>query len=197
MRSASAVNFLLAAVLVGTFAACGSGSETPVRQVPEETLTQVPVEPSEPAVPAAVLETQEELLRYTRAGSLSGLTRIAERNETFVSNFGNEPHRQYWDLMRRIGVDPNLKLRTLFEEPVGLRVVDGEQWYVWPDLAARNAEDLIPEKLSFQDRRHLRELVGEEGIAKVRAGQGYPGMRTAIAEDGTWVYFVLGAEIEE
>ena len=34
-------------------------------------------------------------------------------------------------------------------------------------------------------------------IARIRAGEGYPGMRTAIAEDGTWIYFVLGQDGEE
>lgn len=185
--------FLFLLILFGLLAC--SGAETPnVRPQPEETLTQIPVDPPAPTVPEAVLETREELLRHARAGSLSGLTRIAKRNEVFVSNLGGEPHRQYWDLMRRIGVDPNLKLRKLFEEPVGLRVVDGEHWYVWPDLAARDPRDLIPEKMSFQDRKHLQELIGIEGIERLRAGEAYPGMRTAIAEDGRWVYYVLDPE---
>ena len=64
------------------------------------------------------------------------------------------------------------------------------------DLAARDASDLIPEKLSFQDRRRLMELIGEEGIERIRQGEGYPGMRTAIAGNGRWVYFVMG-ETEE
>ena len=36
----------------------------------------------------------------------------------------------------------------------------------------------------------LRELVGEPGLARIRGGEAYPGVRTAIAEDGDWLYFV-------
>lgn len=175
--------------------ACGGLNDGPVQHPqPEETLTQIPETPSELSMPSAVEATKDELVRYARVDSLSGLTRVAKRNESFVSNFGGEEHRQYWDLMRRIGVGPNQKLIELFAEPVGKREVDGETWYIWPSLAALDAADLIPEKLSFQDRKHLMELVGEGGIAKVRAGQGYPGMRTAISEDGRWIYFVLDTD---
>jgi hypothetical protein len=190
------LSFLLLAGLIG-LSGCMRGSEAETRPVPEKTLTQAPQEATEPLLPDAVEDTKAQLIRHAKAGSLNGLTRIAQKNELFVSNFGDEAHRTYWDLMRRIGVDPNLKLRGLFDEPVGIRVIDGERWYVWPDLAARDPADLIPEKLTFQDRKHLLELVGEEGIEKVRAGGGYPGMRTAIAEDGRWVYFVLDDEAED
>ncbi len=78
----------------------------------------------------------------------------------------------------------------------GVREVDGVKWYVWPDLAAKNAEDLIP-KAVLPRRKRLQDLVGEDGIAKIRDGKGYPGMRTAITEDGHWVYFVLGQDGEE
>lgn len=148
-------------------------------------------------VPDAVATMRDEILKHAQRGSLSGLSRLAAQNPGFVSNFGGEPDRQYWDLMRRIGIDPNLKLRALLDLPVGMRDVDGVTWYVWPDLAAENPEDLIPEKLSFRDRKRLRDLVGDDGIAEIRAGKGYPGMRTAITEDGQWVYFVLGQDGEE
>ena len=186
---------LIAAGLTLALAACSPAAEEPV--YPPETLSQTPQAPDPVVVPDTVMTTRDEILGYARKGSLSGLSRLALANKDFVSNFGGEPHRDYWDLMRRIGIDPNLKLRTLLDLPVGVREVDGVKWYVWPDLAAKNAEDLIPEKLSFRDRKRLRDLVGDDGIAEIRAGKGYPGMRTAIAEDGRWVYFVLGADGEE
>ena len=191
MRWPSLVAALLA--LAGT--ACAPAEKEPV--YPPESLSQVPRPPEPVVIPDAVAATRDEILKHARRGSLSGLSRLARSNEGFVSNLGGTPHRDYWDLMRRIGVDPNLKVRELLDLPVGVREVDGTKWYVWPDLAAKNADDLIPEKLSFRDRRRLNELVGEDGIAKIRAGEGYPGMRTAIAEDGRWVYFVLGQEAED
>nr|WP_321509372.1 hypothetical protein [uncultured Hyphomonas sp.] len=193
-RLAALPGVLAAGLMLGA-AACSPAPEEPV--YPPESLSQDPQAPEPVEIPDAVAATRDEMLGYAKRGSLSGLSRLAGRNEGFVSNLGGQDHRAYWDLMRRIGVDPNRQLRALMELPVGVREVDGVKWYVWPDLAAKNAEDLIPEKLSFRDRKRLQDLVGEDGIAEIRAGKGYPGMRTAITEDGRWVYFVLGQDAEE
>jgi hypothetical protein len=196
MRSAS-----LALILAGLIAAACSQAEPEVvltlPPVPDERLAQPPQPPPPVEVSDAAERTRDELLREAGKGSLRGLAVIAARNPDFRSNVGGQDHQQFWDLLRRTGVDPNRKLRELFDQPVGVREIDGQRWYVWPDLAAMDAADLIPEKLSFQDRRRLEELIREDGIARIRAGEGYPGMRTAIAEDGTWIYFVLGQDGEE
>lgn len=194
MRWSSRLAASLGLGLVLGLAACSPAAEEPV--YPSESLTQTPQAPEPVVIPDAVAATRDEVLKYAQRGSLSGLSRVASANDGFVSNFGGEPHRDYWELMRRIGIDPNRKLRALMDLPVGVREVDGVKWYVWPDLAAKNPEDLIPEKLSFRDRKRLRDLVGDDGIAEIRAGKGYPGMRTAITEDGRWVYFVLGQDGE-
>ncbi|MFN3313828.1 MAG: hypothetical protein ACK46Q_10205 [Hyphomonas sp.] len=196
MRSASILlatgAILLAACTPAEPAAAPTG---PV--APPETLTRAPqaAEPTELSDEAAALRA--EILLHAERGALRGLARLANQQEGFVSNFGGQDHLQYWDLLRRTGVDPNRLLRELFTEPPGARTVDGETWFIWPDLAARDARDLIPEKLTFVERRRLRELIGEDGIASIRAGEGYPGMRTAITADGRWVYFVLGEDEEE
>ncbi|MGH1421992.1 MAG: hypothetical protein ACRBEQ_09255 [Hyphomonas sp.] len=159
---------------------------------PDESLTQTP----KVAVPVELSDeaqaTRAEILRFAKAGALRSLSRVAGRTEHFIaSQAGDEPYL-YWDLMRRTGSDPAVMLRTLFDEPPGIREVDGEIWFVWPDLAARAPDELIPEKLNFQERARLKELVGDAGIARLRAGEGYPGKRTAISEDGDWLYFVTG-----
>ena len=187
---------LLAATALG-LAACGRSGEEPVPAIPDESLTQPPVAPQPVEISETVSETRDTLLRYAKAGSLTRLARLADESDGFISNFSGQPHKDFWDLLRRTGLDPNLKLRELLAQPPGLRMVDGERWYIWPDLAARDAGDLIPEKLSFQDRKRLKELIGDDGIDLIRAGKGYPGMRTAIAEDGRWVYFVLGLDGED
>jgi len=196
MRLANAL--ALMAILV--LAACSPAAPEivlPLPPVPDDHLAQAPQAPPPVEVSEAALKTRDALLKEASRGSLRGLARIAGENPDFRSNLGGQDHLQFWDLLRRTGVDPNRKLRDLFEQPAGLREVDGQRWYVWPDLAAKDAADLIPEKLLFQDRRRLEELIHEDGIARIRAGEGYPGMRTAIAEDGTWIYFVLGQDGEE
>lgn len=196
MRSASFAALMAALCL----AACSPVQEevvVPLPPVPDERFTEVPEAPAPVEISKAAARTRDELIREATKGSLRGLGAIAARNPDFRSNVGGQSHDRFWDLLRRTGVDPNRKLRELFEQPAGLREIDGQRWYVWPDLAAKDAADLIPEKLTFQDRRRLEELIREDGIAKIRAGEGYPGMRTAIAEDGTWIYFVLGQDGEE
>ena len=196
MRSA---NLLAAAALVILSACSPAEPEVvlPLPPVPDDRFTEAPQTPAPIEINKAAAKARDELVREATRGSLRGLGRIAATNPDFRSNVGGQDHERFWDLLRRTGVDPNRKLRDLFEQPAGLREVDGERWYVWPDLAAKDAADLIPEKLTFQDRRRLEDLIGEDGIARIRAGEGYPGMRTAIAEDGTWIYFVLGQDGEE
>jgi hypothetical protein len=184
-------------IAIMLLAACARGEEPLAPVLPPPEMMQLPEVPAEVKLPKAVEHTRAGILKYAEAGSLSGLASIAAKSPQFASNFGGQDHRDYWDLMRRIGVDPNVRLRQLFDERPGMREVDGITRYVWPDLAAKEAEELIPEKLSFEDRRRLEELVGAEGIARIRAGEGYPGMRTAISEDGTWIYFVLGMDGDE
>lgn len=193
MRSSS----LLALIALGIVCACRAEPEAIAAAAPSPALTQAPAVPSSVVLPANVIATRDEVLVFAEAGSLGGLASLAQQAPGFVSNFGGQDHRSFWDLMRRTGLDPNLKLRQLFDLPPGVRDVDGQRWYVWPDLAAKDAADLIPEKLSFEDRRRLEALIGEDGIARLRKGEGYPGMRTAISEDGNWRYFVLGLDGED
>ncbi len=196
MHSANAAA-VIAAVLLAACSPAEPEVVLPLPPVPDERFTEVPQPPAEVKVSQAAAKTRDELIREATKGSLRGLGEIAARNSEFRSNVGGQSHDRFWDLLRRTGVDPNRKLRDLFEQPAGLREVDGQRWYVWPDLAAKDVADLIPEKLSFQDRRRLEELIGMDGIARIRAGEGYPGMRTAISEDGTWIYYVLGQDGEE
>ncbi|MBI1398517.1 hypothetical protein [Hyphomonas sp.] len=196
MRSAS---LCLAAALMG-LAACGRAEPEvvlPLPPVPDERLAQPPHAPPEIEISDAAARTRDELLKQATRGSLRGLAAIAARNPDFKSNLGGQDHERFWDLLRRTGVDPNRKLRDLLDQPAGLREIDGERWYVWPDLAAKDAADLIPEKLTFQDRKRLLDLIGDEGVGRIRAGEGYPGMRTAISEEGVWIYFVLGQDGED
>lgn len=145
---------------------------------------------------AEAIALRKEIMAHARAGSLRRLARLAGEQQGFISNLGGQRDFEFWDLLRRTGVDPARLLLELLDGPPGERVVNDETWFVWPDLAARDPRDLVPGKLTFQERRRLHELIGEDGIRRLAEGQGYPGMRTAISADGRWIYFVLGTDEE-
>jgi len=136
------------------------------------------------------------LQRIIERDSLSRLVLQARSEPAFISNFAGESHRVHWDLLRRTGFDPLRQLRQLFEGPYGVRQVGDEIWFIWPDLAARAPEELIVEKLSYVDRARLQSLIGSSGMKQIAAGQGYPGVRTAISDSGRWLYFVHESEDE-
>ena len=175
-------------------AACGGDDGTPRVRVAVDAAPAVtaPIEveqtlrPLTPKVEAKVVEIRAVLER----NSMSRLVRLANAEDSFISNFAGESHRVHWDLLRRTGFDPLLRLGALLDGPYGTLQVGDQTWYVWPDFAALETEDLVPARLDFADRARLRELVGDVGLERIRAGESYPGIRTAIAEDGRWLYFV-------
>jgi hypothetical protein len=175
-------------------AACGGDDGTPRVRVAVDAAPAVtaPIEveqtlrPLTPEVEAKVVEIRAVLER----NSMSRLVRLANAEDSFISNFAGESHRVHWDLLRRTGFDPLLRLGALLDGPYGTLQVGDQTWYVWPDFAALETEDLVPARLDFADRARLRELVGDVGLERIRTGESYPGIRTAIAEDGRWLYFV-------
>ena len=190
----------LIATAFGT-TACGA-KESPAREEaqqapPVSTQAETNEDDFEKIITKEALEKVAHLMEITANGRLTPLVWEAERSENFQSNFGNQPHSRYWFLLRRVGIDPSSTLRETLSEPYGSKRVGNETWFIWPDFAALPVEDLIPERLSFQDRARLREKIGEEGIAQIRAGEPYPGVRTAISETGRWVYFIHDIETDE
>ncbi|MEL6691484.1 MAG: hypothetical protein AAFQ12_00425 [Pseudomonadota bacterium] len=184
----------LGLALILTLAACGDSDGTPrVRMmVNAAPAVTTPVEVEETITPLTELVDAKiaDIRDILERNSLSRLVRLANAEDNFVSNFAGESHRVHWDLLRRTGFDPLMRLEALLDGPYGTRQVGDQTWYIWPDFAARNAEDLLPERLDFADRARLRELVGETGLERIRSGETYPGIRTAIADDGRWLYFV-------
>ena len=150
------------------------------------------LEPLSEAVQAKIADIRATIAR----NSLARFSRLADAEPSFVSNFSGQSNRVHWDLLRRTGFDPLTQMEGLLNGPYGTRKVGDQMWYIWPDLAALDPEDLKPERLSFADRARLRDLIGVQGLQRVREGQFYPGIRTAIAEDGRWLYFIHEAEDE-
>ena len=161
-----------------------------VAAAPMETVVEpVPESTAEP-ISQAAQEKIAQIRAIIARNSLARFVRLADAEPSFVSNFSGQSNRVHWDLLRRTGFDPLTQLEGLLDGPYGTRKVGDPTWYIWPDLAAREPAELVPEKLSFADRARLRDLVGEQGLERIREGQFYPGIRTAIADDGRWLYFI-------
>lgn len=180
---------ILFAILVVSGCGVPLAEERP-RPQPDDTLLETPVSPEPEPISEAAEQTIADLSEITDRNSLRRFARYADSSEGFASNFANSTHFDHWSLIRRTGVDPLREIEALFEEPHGVRTTGDEVWYIWPDLAAKSSYELLPERLSFRDRARLQTLIGDAGIAKIRAGGAYPGFRTAISQNGRWVYFL-------
>lgn len=199
MIRGAALTILLSAVLVSACDPHPARDEVMLRieEAPDYMHTGERSNHGPPSMTSAVESTIRRLQDIIDSNSLRQLTRFAERQPGFISNFAGASHAEHWDLLRRTGFDPILRLEDLLDGPYATKSVAGETWYIWPELAALEPEQLQPERLNFSQRARLQELVGDSGIAQIRQGSGYPGIRTAISADGRWLYYVHEVTGEE
>ena len=177
---------MLAALML---AACG-GEAAQERVIPAMTHVEAPVQQPAPELSVEAKEMQARILEVTGRDSLRRFARLTDEAPDFVSNFEGSDHFAHWSLLRRTGVDPLRQIEALFADRHGVRTVGSEVWYIWPHFAAMPREDLAPDQLDFQDKAKLFEQIGEDGLAHIRAGGAYPGVRTAISKSGRWVYYL-------
>lgn len=173
--------------LVACNDAPGDGSRRPL---PDETLVERPAQYLPPALSPAAFDMQAAILETTARDSLIRFARLADANAGFASNFAGINHYDHWSLLRHTGVDPLREIEALFKHRYAKRQIGSEIWFIWPDFAAMSPQELMPERLSFQDKARLEALIGQSGLAQIRAGSAYPGFRTAIGENGRWVYYL-------
>ncbi len=83
-----------------------------------------------------------------------------------------------------------MKTREILQYPYAVKDFGTKKYYVWPSFAARSPEELQLARLSFMERADLIDLVGQEGIRRIEAGESYPGFRLAITQDGKWAYLL-------
>ena len=166
----------------------------PSEPVENETIIKIPqteeVKPAEGELPAAVAAKRDEILAMLETGSIRTMVRFVANEPNFRSNFGGRSHYEHWYLMKRAGLDPMEQTKRILQEPFGVKDFGAEKYYIWPELATRTPEELDYSRLSFKERAILQELLGEAGIERVKKGETYPGFRTAIREDGRWVYLL-------
>ncbi|MEO1028358.1 MAG: hypothetical protein AAFX02_04800 [Pseudomonadota bacterium] len=137
------------------------------------------------------VETLTEIQEIVETGSLRRLARYADTHSNFTSNFGTEAHYDYWYLLRRTGAEPLDQLIRIFNEPHGKLTIGDQSWHVWPDFAAIDEDNRNPDRMDINTRARLVALIGESGADQMRKGAAYPGVRTAISDDGRWIYWLF------
>lgn len=186
---------MLAVWLTLLLAGCGQPANSSSAP-PDESLLATPETPEQPPLTEDVEATLTELHRIIAADSIRQLARFAATQDNFQSNLGGAETFRHWDLMRRTGFNPTTQLQSVLAEPYGTLNVDGETWFVWPYLDAIQTADLTPSRMSAAARADALRLLGETGLARLDGQSGYPGVRTAISESGTWHYFLHEPENE-
>jgi hypothetical protein len=136
-------------------------------------------------LPAAVEETRAELLAAAESGDYEALTEHISADGfeyTFGSPVEGGPVAYWQELERTTDERPLEALAAILKMPYAL----SRGFYYWPWAhAVGRAVDLSP---------HEREVLAPLGAPTelFPEGSGYFGWRTAIAPDGTWVFFVAG-----
>ncbi|MAP95303.1 MAG: hypothetical protein CMK07_10170 [Ponticaulis sp.] len=187
---------LLLPLLLVSLAACDLSEKIDTQPLREASSTPAPVveDGAESddinALPEAVMAKRDEILTVLEMDSIRRLVNLADEYDAFRSNYGDLRHYDHWYILKRAGIDPILATKIILAEPYGVKDFGAEKYYIWPAFAARSVEDLDFSRLSFSERVRLQELLGEDGLARLQAGESYPGFRLAIRQDGTWVYLL-------
>ena len=163
-----------------------------VEPVPESDLAEAPAIESADvdALPDAVAAKRDQILETADMDSIRRLVYLADDYDGFRSNYGDIAHYDHWYILKRAGIDPIVAVREILSEPYGVKDFGAEKYYIGPAFASRRPEDLDFSRLTFAERARLQELIGDDGIARVEAGEPYPGFRLAIRQDGIWVYLL-------
>ena len=187
---------VLFSALMAMIASCDLSDEIDERRAeatptPAEEITELPEESSDmEALPEAVAAKRDEILSVLERDSVRQMVYLADDYEDFRSNYGDLSHYEHWYILRRAGIDPVAATQQILNEPYGVKDFGVEIYYIWPAFAARTPEELSNDRLTFSERARLLDLIGEDGIARLAAGESYPGFRLAIRQDGTWGYLL-------
>jgi hypothetical protein len=135
----------------------------------------------EAALPPAVLEKRDQILRAAGERDYDAVARLADP-DGFEYTFGGPvpggPAR-YWRDRAAEGEDPLAALERILRLPYTL----SSGHYVWPF-----AYDKTESQLTEYERSLLGDLVPGGRIGET----GYLGWRAGIRPDGSWVFFVAG-----
>ena len=189
--------FICGLIAIAMLTACDLSGQID-REPNRETVTPLPETDRAPteesadieALPEAVAAKRDEIIGVLEQDSIRRLVNLAEQYPDFRSNYGEIRHYDHWYILKRAGIDPVIATQKILSEPYGVKDFGAEKYYIWPAFAARAPEELDFSRLSFAERASLQELIGEDGLERLKAGETYPGFRLAIRQDGTWVYLL-------
>jgi hypothetical protein len=176
------VALLLLVVAAGAGFIAGDRTQEPETTTVTQSRTQTRTETTrDTAVPAAVLEKREQVLRAAEDRNYDGLARLVDP-DGFEYTFGGPVPggpAQYWRERAQEGDDPLAALERILRLPYTLSAGH----YVWPF-----AYDKTEDQLTEYERSLLGDLVPGGSIGD----SGYLGWRAGFTPDGSWVFFVAG-----
>jgi hypothetical protein len=176
------IALLLLAVAAGAGFIAGDRTQEPETTTVTQMRTQTRVETQrDTALPAAVLEKREQVLRAAEDRDYDALARLVDP-DGFEYTFGGPVPggpAQYWRERAQEGDDPLAALERILRLPYTLSAGH----YVWPF-----AYDKTEDQLTDYERSLLGDLVPGGRIGDT----GYLGWRAGFEPDGSWVFFVAG-----
>lgn len=160
---------------------------TTIGTAPEEGCSAEGVALPGPAegLPAPVAETRDAIIAAAAACDIPALESLA--SETFNTSFGGggaEKLREWEDRGEgRLGT-----LLHLLDMTYGTNRSGDSEIYIWPAAAIYESWDEIPDA----ELDELSRIYSEDELDQIAGFGSYAGWRTAIDQDGNWLYFVAG-----
>lgn len=176
---------LMLPLCLAAFAACDAPArDDDTGAAMADTAVAVPA-PS--PLPAPVEDTIRQLREIAADGSYRDMARLADATPGFRSNTAGMSHSEYWYLKLRTGDWPMAQAERVLALPYAEANTPRGKIYIWPRLATLKPADITPFIADDID-----DFLGEGHAEAIRAGAAWPGYVLAIAEDGTWLYFMSG-----
>lgn len=151
---------------------CSSQGVTPPREVE--------------GLPTPVASTRDAIVTAATACDFEALEDLAV--DDFTSSFGGGGVENL-ELWEDQGQTPMATLLHLFDMNHAAVPVEGGEIYVWPASATYESWQ---ETVSEEELEELTRIHTEEELDQFASAGGYLGWRTAIDQEGNWLYFGAG-----
>ena len=196
------MRFLIAGFVV-LVAACGDGASPTTTVLPATTSSAasaavpacsaqgMPAQPEPQDLPEPVAATRTAIVAAAAACDFDGLAAIVTAGVPglFTYSLGDRGDPAgFWRAQEAAGIRSLEALVATLGLPFGRMSVVGDGDFVWPSAFAYDSWEDVPEA----DRRVLDTLYADDDLVGFADFGAFAGYRTAIAQDGSWVFFVTG-----